>query len=354
MGIRGLTKRAWRKARARVLFHTGVLPSYRSKVTRGRATILLYHRVVRDASTELIDYSPSGMTVGLAAFDEQMAYVKANYDVVPVCTLVQRLVSGQALGERVCSVTFDDGWRDNFEHALPVLRRHGVPATIFLATNFMAGGPWFWEERFKYLVAHLMQRRSELAVQSPDKYEIDQALLACGVNAPELTLRRLPAHLSITVTDLRGRVPPARTALMDRLEGLLVRPGLAEPQRFLSWDDVAEMRCHDITFGAHTMSHANLRLTTSEECEAELLGCKAALEARLDGPVSIFAYPFGKHNASVRAALLKAGFTAAFTTRTGLVGPDADRCILDRIDISDRTAPRLEDFAARLLGLGGH
>lgn len=341
-----LAKRAF----ATAFYHSGLLWILRRRIMRGRAVILLYHRVV-NAHASLIDYAPSGMTVARDDFDRQMSYVKRHYAVVHLSELIDNIEARRPLRDAMCAITFDDGWRDNYNHALPILRHHAIPATVFLTANFITGGKWFWEERLKYLLAHFYQRRREPGVDETTRAALDAALDELGLgDVLCLHASRLPAYLTVTVNQART-ADRWRERLMSCLEELLSRPGLGEPRRFLNWEEIEQMAGSDIQFGAHTLTHLNFERCSLQEADEELREGKLALERQLRRPASLFAYPYGKNTDEVRALVPAAGYRCACTIRPGLVDAADDLFRLNRIDIHSSVAPVLSFFACRMLRL---
>lgn len=353
MGVLGQVKRRGKKVLAGSLYHAGALDVVRRRTMKGSAVVLLYHRIV-DGPSELDDYSPSGMTVRADRFDAQMAYLKRHYDVVKLSEIADHVVNRRPLRDRLCAVTFDDGWRDNYTRAFPILKRHGMPATIFLAINFIEGRPWFWEERFKYVLAHLAQL-GRAGLVAPDDVEPLQRMLArhsldaaLAMPLPELT-----RFLTAQVNRFRQTSDDERGWMMGDLEELLSRESLREPRRFMTWDEIREMEAAGIEFAAHTLSHVNLERCDEATAAVEIRGSAEATTLRLRQPLRCFAYPFGKHTPAVRSTVQDAGFGAAFTTRPGFVTGESNPMELCRIDINDNIAPSLPLFASRALHLMG-
>ena len=128
--------------------HVGVLGMLRRRRARQQAVILLYHRVAPPGEGPP-DYSTAGMVVTPEEFDRQMRFVARAYHVVPLGQIVAAVRRRTAFEPGLCAVTFDDGWRDVYEFALPILKRHGIPATLFVATGPVDGTAWDWPERAK-------------------------------------------------------------------------------------------------------------------------------------------------------------------------------------------------------------
>ena len=112
----------------------GVLPAVRRKPDPRRAVILRYHSVSHfDAATRL--YRSGTIAVNPATFERQMRFLAEWYQVVPLSRLVDCVERDEAFPHRAVAITFDDGYRDNFVHALPILRSYGFPATVYVTTG---------------------------------------------------------------------------------------------------------------------------------------------------------------------------------------------------------------------------
>jgi peptidoglycan/xylan/chitin deacetylase (PgdA/CDA1 family) len=316
---------------------------------QSRAVILLYHRIVDDAP-DLLDYSPSGMTLRRSAFEQQMRYLRAHYDVIPLSELVAQLSGSGAVGNARCAVTFDDGWRDNYTHAFPILRSLGIPATIFVATNYINGGTWFWEERLKYVIAHVVQRARDGVLTAARRDELRQALIGMfGRDPLPMRLAVLRSFLTRQVNALRQHPEQDRERVMAGLETLLQWPELIETRRFLSWAEIHEMEQYGVEFAAHTISHVNLERTEADDARREISGSWSAIESRLARAAPLFAYPFGKHSNATRQIVVDAGLSGAVTTENGFISSTSDRWRLNRIDIHETCAATIPTFACTIM-----
>jgi peptidoglycan/xylan/chitin deacetylase (PgdA/CDA1 family) len=102
------------------------------------------------------------LTVDAKTFEEQMNYFSQNYDILSLSDLVRHLSEGKSLPEKAVVITIDNGNRDSYLHAYPALRRYHAPATIFLCTDCIGSGRYFWEDRVAYGIQHANTRQLEL------------------------------------------------------------------------------------------------------------------------------------------------------------------------------------------------
>ena len=315
-----------------------------ASIYRGQATSLLYHRILPGPAVELPDgdasFSPNRL-LGVAAsrFDEQMRELQRRGGCVDLPQAVAALKAG-ALRPGTVTVTFDDGYRDNLAVALPILERHGIPATIFVTTGLVDRSAVLWWDELEALVRG-----------SP------RLVFDWHGRAHEFVLDG-PAsqwHAFNTIGDLfRPLAPPAQAQLLERLRAASdVR--FSYEDEILDWDELRALDRHPlVTIAAHTINHPVLAQVDGALAAREIDGSRRRLEQQLGHPVPYFAYPFGgPDEAGPReiAICAEQGFEFALTTRSGHwhAGHRAHPCALPRIMIEyDDT---LDDFRFKLSGL---
>jgi peptidoglycan/xylan/chitin deacetylase (PgdA/CDA1 family) len=273
--------------------------------------ILYYHRV----NDERDPFYPS---MPVDVFERQMRFVARRYRVVSLARLIEHLESG-APGT-LLAITFDDGYRDNYENAFPILQRYGLAATIFLSTGSLDTGDPLWFEVLSGAVKTTSREFLDLEADIPRRFwmrTLDERLRANG----ELfaLLRQMPEE------ERRQRVQ----AILRELAA----PSGSRRDMMLTWDQVRRMKQHGLDFGGHTVTHPFLSRLTRDQVSWEVSECKRRIEAELQAPVSHFAYPngreedFGPWNKDV---LREAGYEAALSTIWGLNYRSTDRMELRR------------------------
>jgi peptidoglycan/xylan/chitin deacetylase (PgdA/CDA1 family) len=277
-------------------------------LAQGCGVILTFHHVrpwieKAFAPNRLLEITPEFLDRVLATLDE-MGFELASLDEVPA-----RLREG---GRPFAALTFDDGYRDLVEHALPVLRRHAAPFTAFVTSDFADGRGRLWWLELEVAVARL----DRVSVSTGD----ETIVMACH-NAEEkrAAFARLYAALRAGPEDrLRATV-----ALLTEHAGL---DGSAFTRCLcLGWDELKALaREPNVTIGAHTLSHPMLAKWPAAIARREILDGKEAIEMRLGSAIRHFAYPVGDPaSAGPRefAIAKEAGFATALTTRPGHVFP---------------------------------
>ena len=295
--------------------------------TRARLSVLIFHRVLAEPDPLFPD------DVHARRFDEVCGWLKSWFNVLPLDEAVARLKTG-SLPARAACISFDDGYADNHHVALPILQRHGLGATFFIATGFLDGGR-MWNDT---LIESI--RACSLPV-------LDLSTLGLGHHAlGSLDDRR--AVMAALIAQIKYRPVDERTAITDQLAQLA---GVQPPDDLMmTSNEVNAMRHAGMQIGAHTVSHPILARLTDEQARQEIEVSKHFLEQLLDERVGLFAYPNGKpgedYTAQSVAVVRSLDFDAAVSTQWGTSGMGDDLFQIRRFTPWDQTQLR---FGARLL-----
>jgi peptidoglycan/xylan/chitin deacetylase (PgdA/CDA1 family) len=294
----------------------------------GRVLILSYHRVVPDiaqAEREAI----FGLVVSVETFRRHLEVVRRRYELLSLDEAAEALEGNRRINRAAAVITFDDGYRDVYDHAFPALREMKAPATVFVSTAYVGTKQILDHDRLYWLIrkAH----RLRLSLHTP--------LIRAGLpwrQAATFSAAADPARLCEELLYL----PLSRRAeILDRLEDFLdERPG-EYPAGFelLDWEMIGEMARAGISFGAHTERHPILTLEGGAIMDREILESKQKLEAQLGQPILHFAYPNGAYNEKVKEAVTRAGFKTALTCDRHFNRPGADLLALGRIGLCEES-----------------
>jgi len=246
---------------------------------RRHPKVLLYHAcepVEGPATYGLASNTPP------ARFAADLDFLRRHYTVVPLSALE----SGRA-PRRAAAITFDDGYRSVYEHAFPLLRERGMPATVYLVTDVVGTGGMVWVNELNWL----LHERGEVARPAAAR------ALGCPAGAtPEALLDAARARYDAEVV----------RALLAEIRAAAGPPPADLPRMHLSWDEVAQMRAQGISFGNHTASHPNLARLSAADQRAAMVRARDVLRERIGAPTSL-AYPFGDHDATSRALAVETG-----------------------------------------------
>jgi peptidoglycan/xylan/chitin deacetylase (PgdA/CDA1 family) len=274
-------------------------------------TVLNYHRVnnpgaAAEMDEGVLDATPEGL-------DRQLGILRSHFTFISLEGLLRHL-EGQPLPPNPALVTFDDGYRDNLTNAVPILRRHGVLATFFIATEYVAKRRLFWWDRISWIVKHAKRRRFTLSV--PEAVDVDVEL---GIDrAARLLHEVVKSHAGLDLEAfLESLARAADAPWSEATEAALVQ------QNVMHWDDVRALRTAGMSIGSHTRTHRVLSTIPVEELANELSGSRSELEAALGECVQTLAYPVGRPVAripAIRAAVVDAGYKLAFSYGSGRQG----------------------------------
>ncbi len=289
------------------------LSNLRRVCHKGQVAILTYHRVVPEH--ELSDHwIQPGMYVEAGVFEQHMLFLQAEFRVISFGELLERWSQRDWDREaRYCVVTFDDGWLDNYSHAFPILRKLGIPATIFLPTDFIGTPEWFWPEKVAYCIKELTGGEEAAAKGNPILKEfLNMSCASLSENA-----RRHCADL--VIERCKGYEPKAISEFIDRLSSAL---GIVIPEErcIVDWDEVEEMAHDRISFGSHSCSHRILTHLSASDVRQELEKSRQTIMARSESYVPVFCYPNGNNTPQIQAMVKECGYQAAVGVQSGLEG----------------------------------
>ncbi len=327
-----------REAVAQTLLKSGAMAAVRAasrsvehsrngwcRTSAAKNVILCYHRIGLEGVPIYSRMRPGD-------FEEQMKYVAQHYKVVPL----SELLSGDSDEPQRIAITFDDGYRDLFQFAFPVLRRYQLPATIYLAVSPIENNDVAWYDKLLWAITHTGATALETDLLEPTRVELgkfDERLRIATTIVQRL--RKMPdSERNRHYLSLMKYAPASEDACRDRM---------------LTWDQIREMQKHSISFGAHTMTHRVSAQISENDFRSEVEQSKKIIEQRLQTEVADFAYPFGQPwdcRSDGGPILRSLSIRSATTTSWGVNGAATDPYRLTRVQLGDE--PSLSSFALNL------
>lgn len=281
--------------------------------------ILMYHRVLENRPNELHD---PHMFVSSASFAMHLRELGRHFEFVSL----EDLLSCDNPNKSLCSITFDDGWLDNFETALPILQEARLSATIFLPTEEVGVAKRFWFDHLYFLANASVKNQKE-----SDFVDYFNKI------ANGYVIKNLSVSAILRLTEVLKAKPAA--FIYEFIEKAYDQLSIQPPRQsaLMNWDQVLIMAQKGILFGSHGLRHDILPKLTIQEKRKAVIESMAILKEKTRFITSIFSYPNGDWDLETIAFLKEAGYKGAVTTRLGYVN-NKDRFLLNRVGLSEVNA----------------
>jgi peptidoglycan/xylan/chitin deacetylase (PgdA/CDA1 family) len=279
-------------------------------------SILIYHRVLAKPDPLFPDM------IDARRFEQHLRLLRRWFHILPLAQAVRGLREHN-LPSRAACITFENGYADSADVALPILARHNVSATFFVASGFLDGG-CMWHDAVVEVVRTAPGDRLNLSRSGFATYDI-----ACA--------QRRRAVIELLLKALR-HLPPAER--MARINSMARR----FTPTMLSSDQLLALHRAGMDIGAQTVSHPTLSAISNADARAEIANGRERLQDIIQAKVAMFAYPNGKPGQdfeSRHVAMLRTlGFEGAVTSACGAARADTDPFLLPRFTPWDRSSSR--------------
>ncbi|MBK7947563.1 MAG: polysaccharide deacetylase family protein [Deltaproteobacteria bacterium] len=318
-----------RRTRAWAGLATGASARARARLDGSCAAVLMYHRVLPSARARRLHVEP-GMYVTPETFARHLDWLAESFALLSLAEIVEHLESGAGLPRGACALTFDDGWRDNLEYALPALRARGLPATIFAVSDRVGTTGAFWPDEVCRRLAPLGARERTAVLRgvglplAPESGE--------GVEAALLALKALDeAERGDVLEGIRRATKGGAAAF-------------AEERELLDWNELDRLAEQGVSIESHGASHAILTGVSRVRAQEELTRSLAVLRARGHARLGLLAYPSGAFDDTVVELARAAGYRAAFTTQVGLASRGEDGLRQPRVAVHEDISRSRAEF----------
>ena len=320
---------------------------------RGRVVILTYHRVVSDHMV-LDEHIQSGMYVREQSFDAHINYLRKRFNIISLDELLDLWRTNRLKSHRsYCVITFDDGWRDNYQFAFPLLMKYRIPATIFLATDFIGTARWFWPDQMMLLLEK-GRHHTIGAVERKAFSAVLEEAIGVTVSEEDGIFRRVesgaPIDSDSVIECCKGVEVDRIHQIIDRLSRAL-HLDLPTQRVLLNWDEVREMAGKGVTFGSHSCSHRIMTRIPLSEVKAELIDSRKTMLEQGIKPVPVFCYPNGNFDRDIQELVRESRYLAAVGCEVGLERDRAgDLFALKRITLHEDSSASVPLLAFALSG----
>jgi peptidoglycan/xylan/chitin deacetylase (PgdA/CDA1 family) len=311
------------------------------------ALILMYHQIDRIAC------DPWELAVTPENFEAQLKFLKLHSEVVSMQELAAAQKDVRTI-DNLVSITFDDGFRDNFMNALPLLTTHHLPATFFITTHAVESGAPYWWDELQQIILLTRELPQELKIDITD--EIFQFRFQQDAVLTEKVKREvLQWHYEYPLYNERIDL---YFELWQRLRSLTFEVQQDLLKELKAWSGIehtnapvamnlAQLKEASlnplITIGGHTVHHAMLAAQSEQYQSEEIVTGKKKLEGWIGKQVNEFAYPYGNYDLVTRSLVRDAGFDYAVSTEANKVTKDSDAFSLPRFQVKNWDAAVFAD-----------
>lgn len=287
--------------------------------------VLLYHRVNPDED-------PFFPAISVEVFETQMRYLSRNFHVLSLVEIIRRIRDGTGVEPLTIAITFDDGYRDNYTFAHPILKRYQLPATLFVATGFVDGNRPMWNDRLAWAVKNTEQKR-----------------IVCQIGCREIALSLQSQQdkvlsLETLLEQLKACSEHEKQEVLEELVAILQNDKLQPARLMLNWSELRTMVKEGWDVGSHTVNHLILTRVELSRAAEELSLSKTTIERELQHSVELCAFPNGKRSdfsPGIIRMTKELGYHGAATTLRGINGPDLDFFGLRRWSVWEKHLPTL-------------
>ena len=266
------------------------------KITSHIPKILMYHRFSGE---------PESRKVSADIFEKQIRYLSYNYNVVSLKSIMDMLEEGRKPNSNTIAITIDDGYKDFYDYAYPILNKYSVPATVYVTTKFVDQAIWLWPDKLEYILFHTSHKSYSFSDQKyNENYNLDDEIYLrhqwndVADYCLGLSNKNKLAFISDFAKDLEVKVPETPVSGYDAL----------------SWDDIRMMQNNGIDFESHTCTHPILVSLEQDELCSEIIDSKHKLENEIGREVTSFCYPNGTkidYDDNVKEQVKKSGYKNA-------------------------------------------
>ncbi|MCC6931882.1 MAG: polysaccharide deacetylase family protein [Deltaproteobacteria bacterium] len=315
----------------------------------GTWRILMYHRVIEPEQS--LYPLEEGIYTTPESFARQMTWLKKHCQILSLAELVEELSKGNSNLTKAVAITFDDGWDDTCSNAYPILRDLNIPATVFLATDYIGTDKLFWTDKVAIAVAaiedgFLLTEAQDLLITENKQY--DQLLLEIFYTlASGDTGVSTQTVIEYILRTFKGYNREQLKTVMEVIDKCFGKFIAQTPRQFLSWAEVQEMSQRGISFASHSHSHENLTGCLEDFLRNDLTVTADCFKNHKVKTLPVFCYPGGYYNDQTQAVLSACGYQAAL--KVGCQSDlTANPMLLGRIGIHDDISSSDSMFACRI------
>ena len=312
-----------------MMFKTGFMSACRRLWRSSNPAILRYHSIVEPAANF---YSSPSIAIAPGEFEAHIRYLSERYNIISLDVVADCISEKRPFPERAVALTFDDGYRDNF-NAYRIMKKYNVQGTFYVAAGCLGEGEPLWLFEVIYLIGNTQRSSISLGVKGKN---VDISL--ASDSKKNLAIRKITEIIKSNNLEVREKV---REQLGNQTADVADFHEKAS-QVMLTWEQIREMSENGMAIGGHTMTHINLPNAEYEDAVREINDCKRVIEEKTGKPVRHFSYPnsgnYDYYNDSIKEIVMRAGYSTSTTSVNGLADSNSDPFELSRIRVTPNLA----------------
>lgn len=332
-----------------LFFYTGLLHLFRfwNNLHGKRSIILTFHRVSNNNGNFQLNGLPT-ISISQNNFESLITFLRRHFNVISLQEYLMHARNCTKLDYNSMILSFDDCYQEIIENALPVLKKHNLPAIFFAPTKSIDEGGYFWWDVFYQLItdtSHIEINNVDQPDPSVQKYlnRIESIIAEPPQNKIRVmskfieTLQKSPPYVRLNVS----------RCILDTYKKY--HNNQDSIPRVMQWEDIQKLHSDGFEIGSHTVSHQFLSTLSDNEVVNELTASKMKLERKLDDKIRCFSYPGGKYNDKTVELVKQSEYECAFTTQPGLNSNDVNLYELKRVNVWDGTVTNFKGKFSRAL-----
>ena len=292
-------------------------------MNRNELIILLYHGVTNEKSHGISNYS--GKHIKLEEFEKHMRFISKNYNTLSINDIIEIDSSGASWPSNSVAVTFDDGFKNNFEYAAPVLEAFNIPSVFYICAGMVNTDLMFWVDKIEDCINSTNKKTIGLKLGEYIKFQLDTK------KEKVLAIENIKKYCKRTSTDIKN------TVIKELIDVTEVNPSIdhSDNYKMMNWEEVAYLDANNLfTIGGHTLFHDIMTSKPLEKLDLDVHLTLSLLEYQLGHKIEHFSYPEGQamhYNNEIITTLKKHGVLCSPSAIDGVNRTGEDLFQLRRI-----------------------
>ncbi|MFC1754719.1 polysaccharide deacetylase family protein [Thermoproteota archaeon] len=308
----------------KLVFYLGITFLIDLLLDRGDSgQIISYHSIANQGHYYRKEFSNEFLAKN---FENQLRFLSKRFNIMPLKQMVDMLHANKILPPKTIAIVFDDGYRDNFTVALPLLKKLKIPATFFIATDFIESSNMPECDKIAYMI-HFTNKQGFTLTELETRYQLTDS------KQKHNTIVDIDNKTKDLPTDRRSEIIKTMSHLLEVDPDQEIKDNLC-----MDWNQVQQLH-NDLTqVGSHGCTHKILTKMTLKHAKEEVFSSKEQLQRITSQPITLFSYPSGEYNKDIQRLLVEAGYLCGIGKEQGVNTQETDIYQLKRVFVEPETS----------------